>query len=97
MVFVVLTLQSFHHFKSSLLRVHVERVIGNVRQKYSMLQSTLPIDYMYVIKRNGEECPIIDRIVRVCCASCNVCNSVVPLDLKKFTASCKLTHDGDDS
>ena len=60
------------------VRIHVERVIGNVRQKYSILQSTLPIDY--VIKRDGEECPLVDRIVRVCCALCNVCDSVVPFD-----------------
>ena len=60
------------------VRIHVERVIGNVRQKYSVLQSTLLIDY--VIKRDGEECPLIDWIVCVCCALCNVCDSVVPFD-----------------
>ena len=59
------------------VRIHVERVIGNVRQKYSILQSTLPIHY--VIKRNGH-CPIIDNIVSVCCALCNVCDSVIPFD-----------------
>ena len=59
------------------VRIHVERVMGNVKQKYSMLQSTLPIHY--IIKRNGN-CPIIDNIVRVCCALCNVCESVVPFD-----------------
>ena len=37
------------------VRIHVERVIGSVRQKYSIVQSTLPIDF--VIKRVGEECP----------------------------------------
>ena len=60
------------------VRIHVERVIGNVRQKYSILQSTLPIDF--VIKRVGEDCPLVDRIVRICCALCNVCESVVPFD-----------------
>ena len=54
------------------VHIHVERVIGNVGQKYSILQSTLPIDY--VIKRDGEEYPLIDRIVHVCCALCNVCD-----------------------
>ena len=44
----------------------------------SILQGTLPIDM--VIRRAGEECPLIDRIVRVCCALSNVCNSVVPFD-----------------
>ena len=60
------------------VRIHVERVIGNVRQKYSILQSTLPIHY--IIKRDAEECPIIDRIVRVGCGLCNVCDSVVPFE-----------------
>ena len=60
------------------VRIHVERVIGNVRQKFSILQGTLPIDY--VIRRAGEDCPLIDRITRVCCALCNVCNSVIPFD-----------------
>ena len=58
--------------------VHVERAIGNVRQKYSILQGTLPIDY--VVKRGGEECPLIELIVRVCCALCNLCDSVVLFD-----------------
>ena len=44
-------------------------VIGNVRQKYSILQSTLPI--------LGEDVPLIDRIVGICCALNNVCESVV--------------------
>ena len=60
------------------VRIHVERVIRSVGQKYSLLRNTLPIDY--VIKRDGEECPIIDQIVRVCCALCSVCDSVVPFD-----------------
>ena len=60
------------------VRIHVERVIGNVKQKYSILQSTIPIDF--VIKRVAEDCPLIDRIVRICCALSNVCDSVVPFD-----------------
>lgn len=60
------------------VRIHVERIIGNVHQKYSILQGTLPIDY--VIRRAGEDCPLIDRIIRVCCALCNVCNSVIPFE-----------------
>ena len=60
------------------VRIHVERVIGCVRQKFSLLKGTLPIDL--VIRRAGEECPLIDRIARVCCALYNMCNSVVPFD-----------------
>ena len=48
----------------------MERVSGNVRQKYSILQSTLPIDF--INKRKDEDSPMIDGIIRVCCALCNI-------------------------
>ena len=57
------------------VRIHVERVIGCVRQKYTILQSTLPIDY--VTQRVGKEGIVIDEILIVCCALCNICDSVV--------------------
>ena len=40
-------------------RIHVERVIGLLRQKYTVLQGTLPIDFL---SSNGNICPMIDRI-----------------------------------
>ena len=56
------------------VRIHVERVIGVIRQKYTILESTLPIN---MITRNQEEdLSIIDKIVTVCCALCNCCDSV---------------------
>ncbi len=58
------------------VRIHVERVIGNVCQKYSILHSTISIQY--VLSRDHP--PVIDSIVRVCCALCNVCESVVPFE-----------------
>jgi len=39
-------------------------------KKFSILQGTLPIDI--VTKRTGEDCPLIDRIARVCAALYNV-------------------------
>jgi len=60
------------------VRIHVERVIGCVRQRFSILHCTIPIHF--VAKRKEEEIPLIDRIVRVCCALNNVCDSVVPFD-----------------
>ena len=63
--------------KIASVRIHVERVIGNVRRKYSMLQSTLPIDYL--ITEDGDKTiAMIDKIVTVCCALTNRCDSVVP-------------------
>ena len=48
------------------MRIHVECVIGAVRQRYPILQSTLPIHY--VMKRNGEDIPLIDHMVHICSA-----------------------------
>ena len=60
------------------VRIHVERVIGNLRQKYSFLSSTQPIDHL--ICKPGESSTTLDKIVTVCCSLTNLCNSVVPLD-----------------
>ena len=58
--------------------IHVERDMYSemVRQKYTILQGTLPI-YLYVITRTGEDYPTIDRIIYTLC---NLCDSVVPFD-----------------
>ena len=58
------------------VRIHVERVIGAVRQRYTILKGSLPIDF--IIKRDQEDIPLVDRIIRVCCALNNLCDSVVP-------------------
>lgn len=63
------------------VRTHVERVIGLLRQKYSVLQSTLPIDYLLCSDKEGNGCyPMLDRLIRVCCALINLCPSVVSFD-----------------
>ena len=60
------------------VRIHVERVIGLVRRKYKILQSILPTDYLANKDENG--ITVIDKIALVCCALCNVCDSVVPFE-----------------
>ncbi|KAG1695932.1 hypothetical protein GQR58_006430 [Nymphon striatum] len=57
------------------VRIHVERVIGLVRNKYTMLQDKLPIDYLMT----EEDCEItvLDKIATVACALTNLCPSVV--------------------
>ena len=60
------------------VQIHVKHVIGCMRQKFTILHSTLPIDF--VSKRKDEEIPMINRIVCICCALNNVCNSVVPFE-----------------
>ena len=57
------------------VRIHVERVIGNIRKKYSILGATQPIDFVTV--RNGDV-TTLDKIVTVCCVLVNICDSVVP-------------------
>ena len=58
------------------VRIHVERVIGNLRQKYSFLGTTQPIDHS--VCKAGEGSTTLDKIVTVCCSLTNLCNSVVP-------------------
>ncbi|CAL9687164.1 unnamed protein product [Knipowitschia caucasica] len=58
-------------------RIHVERLIGLLRNKYTILRHTIPIDYL----RCPDDCvSTLDKIVTVCCALSNLCGSVVPLD-----------------
>lgn len=57
--------------------IHVERVIGNIRKKYSILSATQPIDFVTV--RNGDV-TTLDKIITSCCALVNMCDSVVPFD-----------------
>ena len=61
----------------SRVRIHVERVIGLLRLKYKILRATLPINF---IMCEAEEHSTIDKIVTVCSALCNCCESVVPCD-----------------
>jgi len=42
------------------IRIHVERVIGLVRQKYPILCSTIPV--YYVTKRPGEDLPLLTTL-----------------------------------
>ena len=62
----------------SRVRIHVERVIGLVRQKYAILQSTLPVNMVSCTDTDGYS--IIDKILTICCALSNCCNSVVPFN-----------------
>ena len=59
----------------SRVRIHVERVIGILKQKYTILESHVPINFMERLE--GEPHSLIDHIVTVCSALCNGCESVV--------------------
>ena len=60
------------------VRIHVERLIGIIRNKYSLLSATQPIDY--VINEDENTVPTLDKIVHVCCGLINLCDSVIPSD-----------------
>ncbi len=59
------------------VRIHIERVIGAVRQTYKILGGPLPMEL--VTRRAGQTDAPIDKIARVCCSLTNACPSVVPL------------------
>lgn len=62
----------------SRIRIHVERVIGLVHQKYTILESTLPVKIIMCTK--SDKISVLDKIIVICCALCNLCESVISLD-----------------
>ena len=64
------------------MRIHVERVIGLLRQKYTVLQGTLPINFLFMSgnESSAKKCPMIDRMVRVCSALTSLCPPIIPFD-----------------
>ena len=60
------------------VRIHIERVIGATRQRFSILMSCIPIDFVKA-KVPGERATI-DKIIIVCSALNNLCVSVVPIN-----------------
>lgn len=69
-----------HAREISRVRIHVEIVIGLLRQKYSILSSTLPVSLIRVKQNGSVEDSLIDKIVFTCCALCNLCEVIVPSD-----------------
>ena len=57
--------------------IHFKTVIGLVRNKYTILQSIIPIDYLHC---KPTEVPTIDKITTVCCALANMCESMIPFE-----------------
>ena len=60
--------------EQSIVQIHVERVIGVLKQKFTILQGVLPIS---LIAGNDDTDSTIDKIVKVCCACVNLCSSFV--------------------
>ena len=64
--------------KIASVRIHVERILGVLKQKYTIFQSTLPTDYL--ICQKGETIPLVDKMIRICSALVNLCPPTVPFD-----------------
>ena len=63
------------------VRIHVERVIGSLRQKYTILEGALPTDFLFSSSGTPDaKIPMIDLIVRVCTALVNLCPPIIPFD-----------------
>ena len=63
------------------VRIHVERVIGLLRQKFTILSSILPIEFLACDKKHEANAkPMIDRIITVTSALTNLSPGIVPFD-----------------
>lgn len=60
------------------VRIHVERVIGLLRRKYTILEGILPTDFLSTSSK--DQSPLIDQILRVSAALTNLCPPIVPFD-----------------
>ena len=59
------------------VRIHAERVIGMLRQKYTYFDGIIPVDHL--ICPSGD-IPVLDKEVVICCALVNLNESVVPFN-----------------
>lgn len=62
--------------KIAQVRIHIERVIGSIKNKYTIFKGPLPITMLTHVD-NGVN--LIDKIVFVVCVLINLCSSIVPL------------------
>ena len=60
------------------VRIHVERLIGMVKQKYSISQGVLPISFI----KNDSACDVTvaDKLMVICCALVNICEPSILKD-----------------
>ena len=58
------------------VRIHIERVIGLMKNKFTILQGVLPISL--IIHQGDTDYANIDRNVTVCAALTNLSSSVEP-------------------
>lgn len=64
------------------MRVHVEKVTGNIRNKFKILNGPVPTNFLKDQYENNVlmNYVLMNYIARVCCTLVNLCDSVIPLD-----------------
>lgn len=62
--------------KIASVRIHVERIIGLVRNKFRIVKGPVPIHFLRYKYEN--KC-LLDYIVRLSCILTNLCESIIPL------------------
>lgn len=58
------------------VRIHVERIIGMIKNKFNILKGTIPIS---MIKKDIDTINILDKIITVCCALVNLSPPIISL------------------
>ena len=59
----------------SRVRIHVERIISQLRRKYTILAETVPVNYLSSCTDNSS-LSTLDKIAVICCSLCNICDSI---------------------
>jgi len=63
------------------IRIHVERVTGLLRRKFTILEGTLPTDFLICNhKHSDRHTALVDHMIRVFAALVNFCPPIVPFD-----------------
>ena len=63
------------------VRIHVERVIGLLREKFTILKGTLPTDYLLSNHENSDRhTPRVDHMIRVYAALVSFCPPIILFD-----------------
>ena len=62
------------------VRIHIERVIGTIRQRFTILSATGVLSKDLFQQKSEDGVLLLDAIVRVCCCLNNLCEGIIPFD-----------------